>query len=147
MSKPTAAVILAAGKSTRMVTDMPKVLHEVCGRPMLSYVVDACRKAGIDRIICVVGYRKDEIINAFVEDEEIMICQIHLHGRLVYRHRLYEVIVRANHNRLAVIFKAFLFIYIPAPFDFPARRRFVFSYLGLILLYLSLDFVHNQPVE
>ena len=57
-----AAVILAAGVSSRMNTMMPKVLHEVCGRPMLSYVVDACRKARIDRIICVVGYRRDDIV-------------------------------------------------------------------------------------
>ncbi len=63
--KPCAAVILAAGKSTRMVTDLPKVLHEVCGRPMLAYVVDACRGAGIDRIVVVVGYRKDDVIAAF----------------------------------------------------------------------------------
>ncbi len=68
MNRPTAAIILAAGKSTRMVTDLPKVLHEVCGRPMLAYVIDACRAAGIGRIICVVGYRKDEVIKAFADD-------------------------------------------------------------------------------
>jgi len=72
MSKPTAAIILAAGKSTRMVTDMPKVLHEVCGRPMLSYVVEACRESGIERIICVVGYRQDDIIQTFAEDKDII---------------------------------------------------------------------------
>ncbi|MHC4671977.1 MAG: bifunctional UDP-N-acetylglucosamine diphosphorylase/glucosamine-1-phosphate N-acetyltransferase GlmU [Planctomycetota bacterium] len=72
MIKPTAAIILAAGKSTRMVTDMPKVLHEVCGRPMLSYVVEACRKADIGRIICVVGYRKDDIVGAFADDQDII---------------------------------------------------------------------------
>lgn len=65
VKKPSAAVILAAGKSTRMVTDLPKVLHEVCGRPMMAYVVDACREAGIDRIVAVVGYRKDDVIEAF----------------------------------------------------------------------------------
>ncbi len=63
--RPCAAVILAAGKSTRMVTDLPKVLHEVCGRPMMAYVVDACHAAGIERIIAVVGYRKDDVIAAF----------------------------------------------------------------------------------
>ena len=57
--KPTAAIILAAGKSTRMVTDLPKVLHEVCGRPMLAYVIDACRDAGIDRIVGVVAASSD----------------------------------------------------------------------------------------
>jgi bifunctional UDP-N-acetylglucosamine pyrophosphorylase / glucosamine-1-phosphate N-acetyltransferase len=65
MPKSTAAVVLAAGKSTRMVTELPKVLHEVCGRPMLAYVIDALRTAGISRIICVVGYRKDDVIRLF----------------------------------------------------------------------------------
>ncbi|GMV97074.1 MAG: NTP transferase domain-containing protein [Phycisphaerae bacterium] len=65
MSKPTAAIILAAGRSTRMVTDLPKVLHEVCGRPMLAYVIDACRAAGVQRIIAVVGYQKEDVIRAF----------------------------------------------------------------------------------
>ena len=35
------AIILAAGVSSRMNTRLPKVLHEVCGRPMLAYVLDA----------------------------------------------------------------------------------------------------------
>ena len=37
------AIVLAAGKATRMKSDRVKVLHEICGRPMLSYVLDACR--------------------------------------------------------------------------------------------------------
>ncbi len=60
-----AAVILAAGKSTRMKSELPKVLHELCGRPMLAYVLDACRDAGIGRLIVVVGYGKDRVIEAF----------------------------------------------------------------------------------
>lgn len=75
MSKPTAAIILAAGKSTRMVTDLPKVLHEVCGRPMLAYVVDACRQAGVEKIICVVGYRKDDIIRAFSHEPDLVFVE------------------------------------------------------------------------
>jgi bifunctional UDP-N-acetylglucosamine pyrophosphorylase/glucosamine-1-phosphate N-acetyltransferase len=71
MPKSTAAVVMAAGKSTRMVTEMPKVLHEICGRPMLAYVIDACRAAGINRIICVVGYRKEEVISAFGNEPDI----------------------------------------------------------------------------
>ena len=69
--KPTAAIILAAGKSTRMVTDLPKVLHEVCGRPMLAYVIDACRAARIERILSVVGYRKNEIVEAYRDQVDI----------------------------------------------------------------------------
>ncbi len=71
MSRPTAAIILAAGKSTRMVTDLPKVLHEVCGRPMLAWVVDACREAGIERLNAVVGYRKADVQAAFADDGSI----------------------------------------------------------------------------
>jgi len=72
MAKPTAAIILAAGKSTRMVTDLPKVLHEVCGRPMLAYVIDACRAAGIERILCVVGYHKEEIVATFAHEPDLV---------------------------------------------------------------------------
>ena len=67
----TKAVILAAGKSTRMITDTPKVLHEVCGRPMLAYVIDACRQAGVDELIVVVGYRKEEVLAAFADEPSI----------------------------------------------------------------------------
>ena len=67
----TKAIILAAGKSTRMITDTPKVLHEVCGRPMLAYVLDACREAGVDELIVIVGYRKEEVLAAFKDEPGI----------------------------------------------------------------------------
>jgi bifunctional UDP-N-acetylglucosamine pyrophosphorylase / glucosamine-1-phosphate N-acetyltransferase len=60
-------IILAAGKSTRMITDLPKVLHEVCGRPMLAFVIDACHAAGIEELYIVVGYGKDQVIEQFKE--------------------------------------------------------------------------------
>ncbi|MEM6328650.1 MAG: NTP transferase domain-containing protein [Planctomycetota bacterium] len=53
------AIILAAGKGTRMQSDLPKVLTPVCGRPMVRYVVDALREAGVQRLLVVVGYRAD----------------------------------------------------------------------------------------
>ena len=56
MSSSTVAVVLAAGKGTRMKSELPKVLVEVCGRPMIHYVLDALTKAGVDRTILVVGY-------------------------------------------------------------------------------------------
>jgi len=61
----TAAVVLAAGKSTRMKSELPKVMHEVCGRPMLAAVLDACRGAGVGRIVVVVGYNKQAVIGGF----------------------------------------------------------------------------------
>jgi bifunctional UDP-N-acetylglucosamine pyrophosphorylase/glucosamine-1-phosphate N-acetyltransferase len=65
------AVILAAGESTRMVTQVPKVLHEVCGRPMLAYVLDACRQAGIGKNYVVVGCGKEQVIELFNGQDDI----------------------------------------------------------------------------
>jgi len=53
------AIVLAAGKGTRMQSELPKVLVPVAGRPMVRYVIDALRVAGVDRIVVVVGYRAD----------------------------------------------------------------------------------------
>jgi bifunctional UDP-N-acetylglucosamine pyrophosphorylase/glucosamine-1-phosphate N-acetyltransferase/UDP-N-acetylglucosamine pyrophosphorylase len=50
---------MAAGKGTRMKSDLPKVLFPVAGRPMIDYVLDALRAGGVRRIIVVVGYRAD----------------------------------------------------------------------------------------
>ena len=52
-------IVLAAGKGTRMNSDLPKVLCEAGGRPLLEFVLDALEASGIDRVICVVGYRSD----------------------------------------------------------------------------------------
>jgi bifunctional UDP-N-acetylglucosamine pyrophosphorylase/glucosamine-1-phosphate N-acetyltransferase len=56
---PTMAIILAAGKGTRMESELPKVLVPVSGKPMVRYVTDALATAGIDRLVAVVGYRAD----------------------------------------------------------------------------------------
>ena len=55
------AIVMAAGKGTRMKSDLPKVLVEVCSRPMIEYVLDALDAAGIDHSIVVVGYRADDV--------------------------------------------------------------------------------------
>jgi bifunctional UDP-N-acetylglucosamine pyrophosphorylase/glucosamine-1-phosphate N-acetyltransferase len=81
ISVETAAIILAAGKSTRMKSELPKVLHEVCGRPMLAHVLSACRGAGITRLVVVVGHRKDDVIATFAGDDDIQwVEQVEQHG-------------------------------------------------------------------
>jgi bifunctional UDP-N-acetylglucosamine pyrophosphorylase/glucosamine-1-phosphate N-acetyltransferase len=39
------AIILAAGKGTRMKSKLPKALHPICGKPMTRYIIDACKDA------------------------------------------------------------------------------------------------------
>ncbi len=60
-SRPLAVVILAAGLGTRMKSDVPKVLHEVCGRPLLAYVLDAAHDLAPDRIVVVTGVDHDAV--------------------------------------------------------------------------------------
>ena len=55
------AVILAAGQGTRMVSSIPKVLHSICGRPMLDHILGAVEGAEVDRIYVVTGYKDDEV--------------------------------------------------------------------------------------
>ena len=64
MQKPSyerTAVILAAGKGTRMNSPYPKVLFQLCGRPLLEWVVKAVKRAGIEKVVVVVGSRKEEV--------------------------------------------------------------------------------------
>ncbi|MEA3225697.1 MAG: NTP transferase domain-containing protein [Planctomycetota bacterium] len=71
----TVAIILAAGGSTRMNTQRAKVLHEVCGRPMLAYVLQACRKVGIKRVYVVVGFASEQVKSRFADAEDIVWVQ------------------------------------------------------------------------
>jgi bifunctional UDP-N-acetylglucosamine pyrophosphorylase/glucosamine-1-phosphate N-acetyltransferase/UDP-N-acetylglucosamine pyrophosphorylase len=89
------AIVLAAGKGTRMDSDLPKVLCEACGRPLIDYVLDALAAAGIERTVAVVGYQADAVRRAlserskltFVDQTEqlgtghaVMVCRRELEG-------------------------------------------------------------------
>ena len=71
----TVAIILAAGGSTRMNTQLAKVLHEVCGRPMLAYVLQACRKVDIKKIYVVVGFSSEQVQSRFADADDIVWVQ------------------------------------------------------------------------
>lgn len=62
--RPVSAVILAAGKGTRMKSDLPKVCHPIGGRAMVCAVMDACIEAGVDHIVLVIGHRKYDVMDA-----------------------------------------------------------------------------------
>ena len=61
MSKNISAIVLAAGKGTRMNSDRPKVLHEIGGKPMIEYTLKTLNQLGVSEIILVVGYGADEV--------------------------------------------------------------------------------------
>lgn len=91
------AVILAAGKGTRMNSDLPKVLCRVVDRPMIHFVLDAANHAGIGKKIVVIGYEKQAVRDelqtrsddgiVFAEQNEqlgtghaVQMCREHLQG-------------------------------------------------------------------
>jgi bifunctional UDP-N-acetylglucosamine pyrophosphorylase/glucosamine-1-phosphate N-acetyltransferase len=66
------AIILAAGVSSRMNTQLPKVLHEVGGRPMLAYVLDACREVEVSKIYVVIGFGAKEVKDQFNGTDDLV---------------------------------------------------------------------------
>lgn len=66
------AIILAAGHGKRMKSEKAKVLHEVCGQPMVRYVVDAARGAGARTIVVVVGYAADQVHAALADEPDVL---------------------------------------------------------------------------
>lgn len=63
------AIVLAAGKGTRMKSDQSKVMHSIIDRPMLAYIIEALRAVNVERIVVVVGYQAESIKKAFPDVE------------------------------------------------------------------------------
>ena len=57
-------IILAAGKGTRMKSDLPKALHNVVGLPMVEHIARSMRKSGIERVVIVIGHRGELVEEA-----------------------------------------------------------------------------------
>jgi bifunctional UDP-N-acetylglucosamine pyrophosphorylase/glucosamine-1-phosphate N-acetyltransferase len=62
------AVILAAGAGTRMKSEKAKVTHELCGKPMINWVIDAVKEAGATEIIVVTGYQEEQVRRSISEN-------------------------------------------------------------------------------
>jgi pantoate--beta-alanine ligase len=60
--------LIDSGLGKRMKSDKPKVMHKILGKPMLEYVIESSKKAGIDKQIIIVGNKKEEIIDYFGND-------------------------------------------------------------------------------
>ena len=63
MNKDFFITILAAGKGTRMNSEIPKVLHTVNNKAMIDYVIDTALKLNPEKIFVIVGFKKEEVIN------------------------------------------------------------------------------------
>lgn len=66
-------IVLAAGQGTRMKSKLYKVLHPVCGKPMVRHVIDELKQIGADQIITVVGHGADEVKNELKDDSEFVL--------------------------------------------------------------------------
>jgi bifunctional UDP-N-acetylglucosamine pyrophosphorylase/glucosamine-1-phosphate N-acetyltransferase len=71
-----AAIVLAAGKGTRMKSDLVKVMHPLCGIPMISWPVNAAREAGASMIALVVGHQGEKVREFFAgQSDTLFACQ------------------------------------------------------------------------
>ncbi|WP_317854700.1 bifunctional UDP-N-acetylglucosamine diphosphorylase/glucosamine-1-phosphate N-acetyltransferase GlmU [Chakrabartyella piscis] len=62
------AIILAAGEGKRMQSKKPKVLHEICNKPMVEYVIDTAKKCGAEEVCVVIGHKGEEVEAAIQGD-------------------------------------------------------------------------------
>jgi len=69
------AIILAAGKGKRMKSDLAKVLHPLCGKPMLTYSVDAARALKVEKIVVIIGHQAGLVREAFKDEGLIFVEQ------------------------------------------------------------------------
>jgi bifunctional UDP-N-acetylglucosamine pyrophosphorylase/glucosamine-1-phosphate N-acetyltransferase len=67
MYRPIRAIVLAAGEGTRMRSEIPKVLHPLCGRPMVLHVVDALATLPIESVVVVVGHGAERVTKTLQE--------------------------------------------------------------------------------
>jgi bifunctional UDP-N-acetylglucosamine pyrophosphorylase/glucosamine-1-phosphate N-acetyltransferase len=66
----TYAIVMAAGKGTRMVSNQPKVVQEVLYKPMILHIIDALKELHVDEIFVIVGH-KAEVVKKLVQDASV----------------------------------------------------------------------------
>ena len=89
----TYAVVMAAGKGTRMKSDKPKVVHEVLYKPMINHIVDELKQVGVDEIYVIVGHKANEV-EKLLDDVNIVYQHQQLgtgHALMQYPHPLQRI--------------------------------------------------------
>ncbi len=82
MTTPTAVCLLAAGKGTRMRSDLPKVLHKIAGLPMLSHALNSAKSCAPSRAVIVTGHQAERVAKTAKElsPEAVCVVQEPQHG-------------------------------------------------------------------
>lgn len=70
----SSAIILAAGKGTRMKSELPKVLCAANGKPLIRYVIESLQQAGVQQLMIVVGYRADAVQKELEDLNHVSYC-------------------------------------------------------------------------
>ena len=96
------AVLLAAGQGTRMQSDTPKVLHPLCGKPMLWHSLQAIRQAATEKPLVIVGHAADQIRDYVGEAAECVVQE----PQLGTAHALLqaETLLRGNSDLIIVAY-------------------------------------------
>lgn len=68
MKKNLGAIVLAAGKGTRMKSDLAKVLHPICGKPMLTYPLNVAMAVGSERTVVIIGHQASLVRETFKDE-------------------------------------------------------------------------------
>jgi bifunctional UDP-N-acetylglucosamine pyrophosphorylase/glucosamine-1-phosphate N-acetyltransferase len=71
--RPLQAIILAAGEGTRMKSDLPKVLHPICGRPMIAYTLDLAVSLGVQHPIVVLGHGAEAVKSHLPKEAKVVL--------------------------------------------------------------------------
>lgn len=94
-------IILAAGKGTRMKSDLPKVLHTIGGRPMLSHVINSAANLGESQMMVVIGHGCEQIERSFSENDQLVF--VHQEQQLGTGHAVQQTLSFLSENSSALI--------------------------------------------
>jgi UDP-N-acetylglucosamine diphosphorylase/glucosamine-1-phosphate N-acetyltransferase len=75
ISPPCAALILAAGKGTRMKSDLPKVLHQIAGQSLVQRVINSARSSSLNPVVLVLGHKADLVKGSLSGDDLRFVIQ------------------------------------------------------------------------
>ena len=94
------SIILAAGKGSRMCSDLPKVLHTIGGKAMFHHVVSTCKSLGKGSLIGVVGHRSDAVIASLPDEDITWVQQV---DQLGTGHAVMQTIPQINDDDVVLI--------------------------------------------